>query len=105
MRISAIRELFNPEIRKADSAGKKNEPAKSKASSSDHIEFSSNAQRLSGTKAQVDIIASQLSTSPDIRTEKVAEVKQKISEGFYNSPEFTDKLAEKLALEFGAKRP
>jgi flagellar biosynthesis anti-sigma factor FlgM len=105
MRISAIRELFNPEIRKADGAGKKTEPAKAKVPSSDRTEFSSNAQRLSETKAQVDIISAQISGSPDVRPEKVAEIKQKISEGFYNTPEFTDKLAEKLAEEFGVKKP
>jgi flagellar biosynthesis anti-sigma factor FlgM len=104
MRISAIRELLNPEFKKVDNA-KKTEPAKSKAGSSpDLMDLSSSGQRLSETSAQVDIIASQLGTQPEIRPEKVAEAKQKISEGYYNTPEFIDKLADKLAQEFGAKR-
>jgi flagellar biosynthesis anti-sigma factor FlgM len=105
MRISAIRELLNPEFKKVDSS-KKTEPAKPKAGTSpDRTDLSSSGQRLSETKAQVDIIAAQLSTQPEIRPEKVAEAKQKISEGYYDTPEFVDKLADKLATEFGAKKP
>jgi flagellar biosynthesis anti-sigma factor FlgM len=104
MRISAVGELFNPEFKKVDNA-KKTDAAKSKTGTSpDRTDLSSSGQRLSETKAQVDIIATQLSTQPEIRPEKVAEAKQKISEGYYNTPEFVDKLADKLAQEFGAKK-
>ena len=104
MRISAIRELLNPEFKKVDNA-KKTEPAKTKSGTSpDRTDLSSSGQRLSETKAQVDIIASQLDTHPEIRPEKVAEAKQKINDGYYNTPEFVDKLADKLASEFGAKK-
>lgn len=102
MRIHAIRELLSPEIKKAES-GKKAEPPK-KASISDRTELSSNAQRLSGTKADIDIVAAQLSHQPEIRQEKIAEAKQRIQEGYYNTPEFMDKLADKMALDFGAKK-
>jgi flagellar biosynthesis anti-sigma factor FlgM len=104
MRISALGQLFNPEIRKADGA-KKAEQAKQRPLSTDRTELSSNAQRLSDTKAQVDLITAQISSQPDVRPEKVAEIKQKISDGYYNTPEFVDKLAEKLAQEFGVKKP
>jgi flagellar biosynthesis anti-sigma factor FlgM len=104
MRISEMGQLFNPEIKKVDSA-KKTESAKPKAgSSADRTDLSSSGQRLSETNAQVNVIASQLSSQPDIRPEKVAEVKQKINDGYYNTPEFVDKLAGKLAQEFGAKQ-
>jgi flagellar biosynthesis anti-sigma factor FlgM len=104
MRISAIRELLNPEFKKVDNA-KKTESAKSKAGSSDRTDLSSSGQRLSETKAQVDVIASQLGSQPEIRQDKVAEAKQKINDGYYNTPEFVDKLADKLAQEFGARKP
>jgi flagellar biosynthesis anti-sigma factor FlgM len=104
MRISAVSELFNPEFKKVDNA-KKTDAAKSKAGTSpDRTDLSSSGQRLSETKGQVDIIAAQLNTQPEIRPEKVAEAKQKISEGYYDTPEFVDKLADKLAQEFGAKK-
>ena len=104
MRISAIGELLNPEFKKVDGA-KKTEAAKSKAgSSTDRTDLSSSGQRLSETKAQVDIIASQLGSQPEIRQDKVAEAKQKINDGYYDTPEFVDRLADKLAQEFGAKK-
>ncbi len=104
MRISAISELFNSEFKKVDNA-KKADTAKTKAGSSpDRTDLSSNGRRLSATNAQIDVIASQLKTQPEIRPEKVAEAKQKISEGFYDTPEFVDKLADKLAQEFGVKK-
>jgi flagellar biosynthesis anti-sigma factor FlgM len=102
MRISAINELYNPELRKADAA-KKVEAAKSKTVSPDRTEFSSDAQRLSETKAQVGIVAAQIANQPDIRQDKVAEAKQKIQDGYYNTPEFVDKLAGKMAQDFGVK--
>ena len=103
MRISAISELYNPELRKADAA-KKVEAAKSKTTiSPDRTEFSSNAQRLSDTSAQVSIVAAQIANQPDIRQDKIAEAKQKIQDGYYNTPEFVDKLADKMAQDFGAK--
>ncbi len=102
MRINNIGQIFNTELRKADGP-KKNEPSKTKASSGDSTELSSKAQRLSDTKAQVGIVTAQIAAQPDIRADKVAEVKQKIQDGYYATPEFVDKLADKLAQEFGAK--
>jgi flagellar biosynthesis anti-sigma factor FlgM len=105
MRISALSELLNPEFKRVDNA-RKTESAKPKAGSSpDRTDLSSSGQRLSETSAQTGIIAAQLNTHPEIRPEKVAEAKQKISDGYYNTPEFVDKLADKLAQEFGAKKP
>jgi flagellar biosynthesis anti-sigma factor FlgM len=104
MRISTIGGLLNPEFKKVDNA-KKTEPAKPKAGSSpDRTDLSSSGQRLSETKAQVSIIAAQLTSHPEIRSEKVAEAKQKIIDGYYDTPEFVDKLADKLAQEFRAKK-
>jgi flagellar biosynthesis anti-sigma factor FlgM len=102
MRIHAIRELLSPEMKKAEGT-KKAEPVK-KTSAADRTELSSNAQRLSTTKAEIDIVATQISHQPEIRQDKVAEAKQKIQDGYYNTPEFMDKLADKMALDFGAKK-
>jgi flagellar biosynthesis anti-sigma factor FlgM len=105
MRISAIRELFNPELKKAEGI-KKTDGQKTKAPvTGDRTEFSSNAQRLSETKAQVQTISAQLAGQPDVRPEKIAEAKQRIKDGYYDKPEFIDKLADKLAQEFGVKKP
>jgi hypothetical protein len=38
---------------------------------------------------------------PDVRAEKVQEAKEKIASGYFNSPDFEDKLADRLMKEFG----
>ena len=103
MRISAITEAYSSELRKVDNSKKnteKTERAKAPVTS-DRSDISSDAQRLSETKAQSAAVLAQVNSQPDVRTEKVAEVKAKISNGYYNTDEFIDKLADKLMKEFG----
>jgi anti-sigma28 factor (negative regulator of flagellin synthesis) len=59
---------------------------------------------LNDTKAQIDIVNLKIASEPDIRPEKIAEVQEKIQNGFYNSDDFVDKLATKLLDEFGIKQ-
>ena len=99
MRISALSESFQTEFKKLDAARKADKLPKAKTV--DSSEISSKAQTLAETKSQVETIASQIAGQPDVRPEKIAEVQQKISNGFYDSPEFIDKLAGKLMQEFG----
>jgi flagellar biosynthesis anti-sigma factor FlgM len=107
MRINAITQPLSAELRKIESAKKTEKEGKNaKApSSADRSEFSANAQRLSETKAQFETIAASVAAQGDVRSEKVAEVKQKIEQGYYNSDEFIDKLADKLLKEFGMQPP
>jgi flagellar biosynthesis anti-sigma factor FlgM len=104
MRIAAITELLNTENKKIDSAKKTDGANKSKTVPADKTEFSSGAQRLNGTKAEIEIVNTKLASEPDIRPDKIAEVKEKIQNGFYNSDDFTDKLATKLLDDFGIKQ-
>ena len=99
MRISSLSETFSTEFKKLDAARRADKQPKVKVV--DSSEISSKAQTLSETKSQVESIASQIAGSPDVRTDKIAEVQQKINSGYYNSPEFIDKLAGKLMQEFG----
>jgi flagellar biosynthesis anti-sigma factor FlgM len=104
MRINAITQPLTTELRKVESAKKVDRDSKSsKSFGIDRSEFSANATRLSETNAQFETIAASVSAQPDIRPERVAEVKQKIENGYYNSSEFIDKLADKLLTEFGLK--
>ena len=104
MRITALTELLNTETKKIESAKKTEGTSKSKTVPTDRTEFSSKAQRLNETKAQIDVINTKIASEPDIRPEKISEVKEKIQNGFYNSDEFVDKLATKLLDEFGIKQ-
>jgi flagellar biosynthesis anti-sigma factor FlgM len=104
MRINAITQPLSAELRKIESARKTEKDSRSaKVTTADRSEFSANAQRLSETKAQFETIAASVAAQPDVRPEKVAEVRNKIEQGYYNSDEFIDKLADKLLAEFGMK--
>ena len=106
MRINAITQPLSAELRKIESAKKTDKEGKSaKTVSVDRSEFSANAQRLSETKAQFEAIATSVAAQPDVRPDKVAEVKEKIEQGYYDSEEFINKLADKLLVEFGMKPP
>ena len=106
MRINAVTQPLSAELRKIESARKIEKDTKSaKAPAADRSEFSANAQSLSATKAQFETIAASVAAQPDVRPEKVAEVREKIERGYYNSDEFIDKLADKLLAEFGIIPP
>jgi len=102
MRINAVTQPYNAELRKIESSRKVEKESKSHKIS-DRSDISSGAQSLNEAKAQSDAIANSLSSLPDVRNDKIAEVLSKIENGYYNSDEFLDKLAEKLLNEFGLK--
>jgi len=101
MRINAVTQPIQSELRKVEST-KKAEKAKS-AKATDHSEISDGANKLSSTKASIDVVEATLSAQDDIRIDKIAEVQEKIKNGFYDSAEFIDKLAVKLLDEFGIR--
>jgi flagellar biosynthesis anti-sigma factor FlgM len=104
MRINMVTQPLNSELRKVEGAKKAEKENKNgKLSSTDRSEISSGAQHLSETNAQFETIAASISAQPEIRTEKIAEIKSKIENGYYNSDDFIDKLADKLLNEFGVK--
>jgi len=107
MRINAITQPLSAELRKVESAKKTDKDSRTSRAAAhvDRSEFSANGTRLSATKAQFETISASVAAQPDIRPERVAEVKQKIQRGFYDSSEFIDKLADKLLAEFGMKPP
>lgn len=101
MRIDPISGKVASEIKKVESAKKVDKERLKASLKPDSTTFSSNAQRLSETRANIDIVSAQVNAEPEIREEKVAEVRKKIADGFYNSPEIIDKIAEKLLSVFG----
>ena len=106
MRINAVTQSIQSELRKVDSAKKADKNhASAKTRPTDRSDISDGAQRLSSTKAAMDVISASLETQSDIRPDKIQEVQEKIKNGYYNSPEFIDQLATKLLSEFGIKAP
>jgi anti-sigma28 factor (negative regulator of flagellin synthesis) len=99
MQISKISQAMQGELRKIDGTGRKQdrEQQAAKASYSDRSELSANGRMQREAKGDMQIISSMVKAQPDVRAEKVAEARMKISMGVYNSADFTDKLAAKLA--------
>lgn len=100
MRINTIAQMYQTEIRKMDGSRKTEKEQRVKPPV-DRSEISSKGQRLSETSEQVSVLAAQIAGQPDIRTEKIAEVREKIKNGFYDTPDFIEKLADKLLQDFG----
>lgn len=104
MRINAVTQSIQSELRKVDSAKKadKQHPS-AKVRQTDRSDISAGGQQLSSTKASMDVISASLENMTDVRPEKIQEVQEKIKNGYYNSDEFIDRLATKLLSEFGIK--
>ena len=105
MRINAVSQPYSTELRKIESAKKADKDSKTKATNADRSDFSSGAKRLNETKAQIETVEATLSVQPDIRADRISEVRQKIDDGYYNSDEFLDKLTNKMLKEFGISDP
>lgn len=62
----------------------------------DSVKISGKAQDLSAEGAEKAAVSARADALPETRSDKIAEVKEKIDSGYYNSPEFMDKLADRL---------
>lgn len=67
----------------------------SPAKKSDSVSISGSARQLSST-AEVQV-RSRVDALPEVRDHRVQEVRERVEQGVYNTPEFAEKLAEKLA--------
>jgi flagellar biosynthesis anti-sigma factor FlgM len=100
MRIDHVSQPYRAEIaKKVDAAQKKAPPAK--VAKGDQAAISQDAKFLSETQSAVETTKLHVANAPDVRVERVEEVKQRIKEGYYNTPEFADKLAGKLIANVG----
>jgi anti-sigma28 factor (negative regulator of flagellin synthesis) len=82
-------------IRKSGVATSENKVSTaSKSSKADSAAFSSAALQKSQT-AESTVLA-RVNALPEVREERVAEVKQRVQSGFYNTSEFTNTLADTI---------
>jgi len=96
MRLESVRAAVATEFRKTDKTDRKPSD-ESRSVKKDSAKFSS----ASTTSApETKGLAARIAVEPEIREERISEVKEKISNGFYNSNAFADQLADKLAGEF-----
>lgn len=104
MRLDSIKSHLASEIKKVENARSRvSHDAKIRphGAKPDTSTISSDAQQLNEANADNNIVKTQLTVESDIRTDRIAEVRQKIQNGYYDTPEFIDKLADKLLNEFG----
>ncbi len=99
MKIDRITQIFGMDLQKVSGSGKGPEKT-DKPSRADSVSLSKKAKELSST-SDTESISRHVDALPDVRAEKVQAAKEKIASGYFNSPEFEDKLAEKLTKEFG----
>jgi anti-sigma28 factor (negative regulator of flagellin synthesis) len=98
MQINKISQAMQGELRKIDGSRKteKEQPA-AKAGVTDRSELSASGKMQRELKGEMQIISSMVKAQPDVRADKVAEARARISMGFYNTDAFAEKLAAKLA--------
>lgn len=104
MRISALSESFNAEFRKIDTTRKADKVTKQRLAPVDSSQVSSGALKMNEAQASHDIAFAQINSQPDVRPEKVAEVQEKIRNGFYDTDEFAGKLADKMIDDLGLRK-
>ena len=105
MRINSLHTHLANELRKTDGAARKTESTPAKAAAKgDSVGLSAGGARsLQSVKADAAVVTASIAATPDVRMDRVEEVKQRVASGYYNTPEFADKLADKLARDFGSK--
>jgi flagellar biosynthesis anti-sigma factor FlgM len=101
MRIQSIIAQLNVDNIKKMEPGRKTSGSVKASNAKDSSAISSDAKHLSDTTSDINTVKSQTNAQPEVRTDKVLEVKEKIKNGYYNSEEFIDHLAEKLMKDFG----
>ena len=102
MRINSVASHLNVEnIKKLESERKSVSSTSKSTRAKDASTFSSEAKRLQETASEANTVQAQVQMQPEIRTDRIEEVKQRIKSGYYNSDVFIDKLAEKIMKDFG----
>jgi len=88
------------ELRKVDGSRRaKNEQPTAKGSGvgrSDRSELSADGRKRRDVEGEVRVLSSMVRGQPDVRTEKVAEARMRVSNGYYNTESFADALASKM---------
>lgn len=104
MRIHGITEAFNAHFRRVQDTKRVSKGQKN-ARKTDASELSSAAQQLSKASTETSAVSAHLRVQPDVRQERIQEVRQKIQSGYYDTPGFRDELAKKLIKDFGWSPP
>ena len=67
----------------------------------DKVEISSAARELQNSHSIIKKAKAALNNSPDVREDKIQQVRNKINTGYFSSNQIKNELAEKLLQNFG----
>jgi flagellar biosynthesis anti-sigma factor FlgM len=98
MKIDPVYRAYGHELQK--SSGIKPADKSDKTAKSDSVSLSKKAKDLASSGAP-ESVTHRVQSLPDVRPDKVQDAKEKIASGYFNSPDFEDKLADRLMKEFG----
>ena len=90
-----IATTYGLDIQKAAGNNKATEKPE-KAKKGDSVAVSKAAKSISDTIASVETATNRIASLPESRADKVAEVKERINNGFYDTEKFRSDLADKL---------
>ena len=102
MKIDRISQMFGVDLQKTGGGNRSAEKSE-KTGKSDSVSLSKKSKDLQASSGDEVTVLSHLENLPEVRTEKVTEAKEKIATGYFDSPEFMDRLASRLMKEFGFK--
>jgi anti-sigma28 factor (negative regulator of flagellin synthesis) len=95
MNIGVVGQSFQAEFRKTDNALR--DKARAKTGNADQSSFTPKAVDLNSNSGDVETVRAQINRTPDVREEKLAEVREKIRTGQYDDPDVIDHIAEALS--------
>ena len=81
--------------------GVKSKVQTARVENGDKIEISTAAKKLQDSQAIFKSAVAALKNTPEVREDKVQEVRDKIEQGYFSSKEVKGDLAEKLLRNFG----
>jgi len=103
MQLGAIQSTIAADFRKHDGVSRK-EDAKSSVyanKKTDKASISSESRSAAQTASTAKALSARVESQPDIRLDKVENVREKVNSGYYNSQEFAGNLADRLIRDFG----
>lgn len=87
-------------LKKVAGTRKEVEKTSRKDRAEDSVQLSGKSRKMSA-EAEKASVTQRVNASPEIRQDRISEVQAKIKSGYYDSPEFQDKLADRLMNHFG----
>lgn len=75
----------------------KTKKTNSKLSSNDNVSLSNEAKKASEISSYIEMVNS----SPDVREDRIAEIKEKLANNAYSSEQITEQLADRIAQSLG----